>query len=135
MPQQMKYTAAISTCFKATSLLNRDGGNIAHGFCEQWGHENGLIFKYENSESTRNGAHASTLNEQVEQMTTAEECEEALEKRLAEFRRNSLQETKVGTKLVVLDLFNGIVPSKVSASKFTTLKFVCSTPWCFDKHE
>jgi len=137
MPDQMKKTMTLSSCFKATSIMDKDAPNIAANFCRGWAKDVGLALLTKDSRDKLDlfaATDAQVFGKDTTYMTSLEACEAELADRMVIHRRNSVAESAIGeTKPIMVDLYNGIVPSKVTATKFSSIRFFCETDSCWDK--
>jgi len=130
LPDAMKKSATISSCFKATSVLNNDALNVAQHFCDNaWARKSGLVFHHERD--WMEAAVAVYFNKDGSSFNSLEECERFQKQTVEKFQGDAESESNIGEIEKLLHLRNGLIPSVVSASQFYTLRLHCIHDGCF----
>jgi len=132
LPRQLSHTQTISSCFKSSSILNNDAGNIALSYCQKvWGPAKGLAIKDRfNSPEDRIAAEAVYMDEEGKLFLDEFECEKYNLDQLNHFNSNSSTHSIVGYTGPIMRISNGVVVSKISALWMTTIRYFCHTQNC-----
>jgi hypothetical protein len=128
LPRQLARTQTISSCFKASSVLQNDAGNIALSYCRtNWAESMGLTIE---ARKPNVAAEAVYMDEEGRPFTTEIECTRHHREYSDRYLANSNTHSRVGRPGPVVSLFNGIVLSKVTSLWFSSVRFFCLSEKC-----